>query len=237
LGLFILVIAVMVFNALNKPPSCFDGKQNQDERGVDCGGVCELLCREDIQELNVLWTSAYEISPNVLSVAAYIQHTNAEAYTAAAPYRFQFYNRRGTLLGEREGTTFVSGDPTFVIVESKIDVGDEVISRTVFEWTDEPTWRHRPPILGVVVEEREVLKLPFGVEVRAWLHNKQPLAVEDVEVVLVVYDENQTAIAVSSTYVEYVGPRDAVPISFAWPSDFDVFPIRYEFVARVEQSL
>ena len=25
-------------------PSCTDGKQNQDEQGIDCGGVCAKEC-------------------------------------------------------------------------------------------------------------------------------------------------------------------------------------------------
>ena len=37
-------------------PTCFDSKQNQDEKGVDCGGVCSQECLGVIKDLTVLWS-------------------------------------------------------------------------------------------------------------------------------------------------------------------------------------
>src|SRR3989344_6201594 len=39
---FLAAISIATFY---KSPSCSDGKQNQDETGVDCGGSCAYLCK------------------------------------------------------------------------------------------------------------------------------------------------------------------------------------------------
>jgi hypothetical protein len=48
---FILVVGLPVFFATYKPPSCSDGKQNQNEKGVDCGGPCSVLCKASALDL------------------------------------------------------------------------------------------------------------------------------------------------------------------------------------------
>ncbi|MDP6250283.1 MAG: hypothetical protein QGH26_05690, partial [Candidatus Pacebacteria bacterium] len=42
--ILVIVFALPVYNIFNKEPTCFDGKQNSNERGVDCGGGCEKIC-------------------------------------------------------------------------------------------------------------------------------------------------------------------------------------------------
>ena len=55
--LFILIsiISVILYLALNKKPTCFDGIQNQGEVGVDCGGSCVILCRVQYTNPVVIW--------------------------------------------------------------------------------------------------------------------------------------------------------------------------------------
>ncbi len=40
---FLFLITFYFYNSLQKP-SCFDGKKNQGEEGVDCGGPCPVSC-------------------------------------------------------------------------------------------------------------------------------------------------------------------------------------------------
>ena len=51
----IIIIGVAVGFYLNiTVPSCTDKKQNQDEKGVDCGGQCSKECLGEIKDLAVL---------------------------------------------------------------------------------------------------------------------------------------------------------------------------------------
>ena len=53
-GFFIFVTTVFLFFLLYETPTCFDGKQNQEEIGIDCGGPCVRLCVFQVEELSVL---------------------------------------------------------------------------------------------------------------------------------------------------------------------------------------
>ena len=39
-----LVIVSWIYYIIRPVPNCFDGKQNQNEEGVDCAGVCAKKC-------------------------------------------------------------------------------------------------------------------------------------------------------------------------------------------------
>ena len=54
--LTIIVIYIFLFLAIgtggyflfHAAPTCMDGKQNQDETGIDCGGICAMACMETV---------------------------------------------------------------------------------------------------------------------------------------------------------------------------------------------
>jgi hypothetical protein len=237
-SVFLLVLSIVLFSIWYEPPTCFDQKQNQDEIGVDCGGQCSefLLCAQQVSGLDILFAKVFSISEGVWSAVAYVQHTNNNAYTNEARYKFEFYDVDGKFIGEREGSTYVGSEETrFVIVESKLDLGERTPYRVMFEWLEDPVWHLYTPTKNIVVEEREIVRLNYGVEIRAWLRNNQPVPVKDVEVSVLVFDNTETAIAVSTTFVEFVGPRESVPISFSWPHYFDKKITRTEFHYRVKQ--
>ena len=52
----ILIVGLPAFLLLYKAPTCFDGKQNQGEGGIDCGGPCVKLCPSAFLPPEVIWT-------------------------------------------------------------------------------------------------------------------------------------------------------------------------------------
>lgn len=73
----------------------------------------------------------------------------------------------------------------------------------------------------------------FGSEVTAVLNNQAPVPVEDVEVVVVIYDGDENAIAASKTYIDRIEARERRKLTFSWPNAFPDKPERLEFVPRV----
>lgn len=53
------------------PPTCFDGIQNQDETGIDVGGVCKILSSEK----SVISFSFESLTPSVTGVVSETDHT------------------------------------------------------------------------------------------------------------------------------------------------------------------
>ena len=84
-----IALAVYITVNMYTPPSCYDRKMNQDERGVDCGGSCALLCPFQVEPPQLLWARAFEVSPGTWAALAYLDNPNFNAQAPYAPFRFK----------------------------------------------------------------------------------------------------------------------------------------------------
>src|ERR1700722_5783343 len=73
------------------PPSCFDGKQNGGETGIDCGGPCALLCASQAYAPIVLWARAFPTSQQRHPAGVYVENNNAGAGARQVHYSFQLF--------------------------------------------------------------------------------------------------------------------------------------------------
>jgi hypothetical protein len=102
-GSIVLIAALaafIYFNFLKKPETCFDGKQNQNETGVDCGGSCLKICEAEASPLIKLWTRPFIVSPGIASVVAYIENPNETAGIKSIPYEIRIYDDRNILIAD-----------------------------------------------------------------------------------------------------------------------------------------
>ena len=83
-------------------PTCFDGKQNQDESGVDCGGVCEKVCSFQAVKPNIIWSRSFKVSEGIYNAIAYIENPNIRAEAFAVPYVFKIFDERNILISEKK---------------------------------------------------------------------------------------------------------------------------------------
>ena len=61
--LFLIGLALIFINIENKKvPTCFDGLQNGQETGVDCGGESSKVCQEEINNLVVWWERPFKVT-------------------------------------------------------------------------------------------------------------------------------------------------------------------------------
>ncbi len=218
---------------LYTPPTCFDGYQNQDESGVDCGGSCKLLCPFQTEAVNVAWTRGFKVDDGLYSVLAYVENPNYFAYAPYVPYSVRLYDQEGELILERNDKTFLSGEPAAPIYVGRLETGDREPYRVIFEFKDGVDWYRKGRDHELSVEERKIMQPTFGAEVQAILNNGAPIPVLDVEVVVVLYDDAENAIAASKTYIDRIEARERRTITFSWPHEMPAAPERLEFVARV----
>ncbi|MGH7249462.1 MAG: hypothetical protein ACREGC_00650, partial [Minisyncoccia bacterium] len=91
LVLFILIFGSLIaYPSFNKPPTCFDNKQNGDEIGIDCGGSCSNACATQVEDISVLWARSFEVSPGRYNAVAYVVNHNKNAAIKQISYRFRF---------------------------------------------------------------------------------------------------------------------------------------------------
>ena len=71
--------AVIVFFYYYQPATCRDGKQNQEEDGVDCGGPCSLICDAQSATPIVSWVRFFKIQDGFYNVASFVENPNAKS--------------------------------------------------------------------------------------------------------------------------------------------------------------
>ena len=147
LGAFVVYLMVSTYMThFYTPASCFDGKDNGRESGVDCGGKCVRICTHEVIPPKVVWVNSFEIYPGQYNTVAYIENPNQGAGTPAMNYTFTLMN--GTrVVAERSGTTILPPGSVYPIFEGKIfTVDQQPITETVIKVEPAEIWQ--PATIG-----------------------------------------------------------------------------------------
>lgn len=242
LGIFGFLI---LYPRLNKPPTCFDYKQNGDERGVDCGGSCQLACMADVDEVSVIWARSFRVIPGRYNAVAYITNHNKNAAIQKINYRFRFGDAENTYIGKREGTAFIPPGGNFAIFEPGIDVGHSAPVYTTFEFTQAPVWvqvsEEKLRQLKVLVSNIELTGEDTSPRLSAEVKNNSLFTIPNVSVIAVLHEKGGNAIGASRTEVSSLDPLESVPVNFTWPEpivgevvEIEIIPMYDVFSAKLE---
>ncbi|MDQ5883096.1 MAG: hypothetical protein QG654_7 [Patescibacteria group bacterium] len=241
LGAFLFaIIGISIFILwpyFNQEPTCFDRKQNGDEAGIDCGGSCLLTCSADTYKLVTLWSRAFPVTGGSYNLMAYVENQNREAGISKINYEFRVYDEENIFMARREGSTFITSNDRTAIFEGGIEAGNRKPSRVDFTFTSVPVWlkinREQRNALSVSVEDK-ALSNPFeSPKINANVVNNTLRNIEDLDIFVVLYDEEDNVINVSKTFVENLPKNSKLPIVFTWPEPLSKNPSRVDIFPQV----
>lgn len=216
-----LVVPFFVF--IYEKPTCFDGKKNGLEVGVDCGGACKLLCTAQIAEPISRWDPRiFKVGEGTYSVLAYLENPNVAAEVSKAPYSFKIYDAKGIFITELKGTTYIPKGGNFAIFEPNINVGERIPTRATFEFTSELAWvrdTNIPP--KIEVTNRPLQNQDIAPRVVASVKNTSLVRVPNIDLTTVISDGAGNAIGASRTYIEALNPGESQDVTFTWPTPFN----------------
>ncbi len=121
-----LIIGLFALAVLYEQTTCFDGLQNGDEIGIDCGGVCGELCDFQVTDPVVLWNRLFEIAPGVYSAIAFVENPNVVAHAHNVPYVFSLRDERGMLVATASGDIYLPPASSVAIFERSFNVASEI---------------------------------------------------------------------------------------------------------------
>lgn len=214
--------AILFFFAfLYQKPSCSDGKRNQNELGVDCGGPCSRLCGIQTSSPIVDWARVFRVREGIYNVLAYVENPNFPAVVESAPYIFKLYDENNILVYEVRGSVFIPAKKVFGVFESGIYVGSRHPTRVFFEFTEDLTWEAsqfiepKLSLLGQFVSDEQIAP-----RIEAELKNETVFPISNIEATVIVYDKQENAITSSETQIERLEAGDIYPLVFTWPEPF-----------------
>lgn len=215
-------------------PSCYDNKKNQDELDVDCGGVCAKVCPFEVKPVRELWSRLFQLDRGRYDEVTFIRNPNREFLARDLKYRVRVFDANDVLITTRTGEVYLNPGESLPLYHTRLDVGNRVPKRAVFEITEEPVWQRRSvEEAPVKVGYRSFINEPSPA-LTAEVSNESLSDLRDITVVGMLADEEENIIAVSSTLVESLGKGEKKEIVFTWPQPLPIEPTFRYFYPHFE---
>lgn len=225
--LFVLAIgALIVTNFLLPDPTCFDGKKNGFEVGIDCGGTCSLQCTSQVIPLQVLWARALPVGTSTYDVVGLIANKNINNAPKGVGYTFVIYNKNGDLIFTKQGTTTISVDDDMPIIIQGVPLSDTPFQTVL---TLAPAKHYATGEKSPIPPIRTVrTKIEDGSPTRLYvtIQNTKEVTFSSLPVRVILYDDQDNAIAVGQTVVPFLDKEEQKDLVYVWDQGFSSPPAR-----------
>lgn len=221
--LVFLPLTYFLYTKIVPKPTCFDGRKNGLETGVDCGGACQLYCPYERKDPVIVFARAQKIVDGFYNVIALIENKNVDAMAPIVSYKFKLYDEKNVPIATREGTTFINPNTEQAIFEPAINVGQHGVARVVFEFTNQVSWFKTDLgsyVLPVTTSQPNYKIINDKPTLSYVLENKTYTSVKGGQAIVVAYDKDNNAVGFSGTVLDPFLPSSQQTIVFSWPTIF-----------------
>ncbi len=233
--LIILIPIVLIgYSYFNRTPTCFDGKQNGDESGADCGGACLKLC--DFQTIPPIlrWQRMSRVSSGLYNALAYVENSNQDSGVRSISYLFKLYDEDGAVIVKREGRTYLPPKKISPIFEGAIDTGHRSVVRVTFEFTEIPVWeKYSKKEPGIAITDKIISDTETVPRLTVRAENTSSARIPHVDFIAIVYDQNGNAMAFSRTALDKMETNAPSDLVFTWREPFSSPVSKIEVIPRI----
>lgn len=227
-GILVVLGVALYFSAFYEPPSCTDRIQNQDELGVDCGGVCAQLCTQP--NISTLWSRSVRVAPGVYHAAGLVKNPDTTA-AGRINYTVSLFDEDNILVATRDGSMNLLPGDLAPLFEANIITGERVPTRTfvdIREGSFQRVQRENPPVRVLAFELNEEKQL-----LTATIENSTVFEVTDITITAFLFNDAELLINASQTKVDTLAARERREITFTWQEPFSETPSRIDILPRV----
>ena len=169
----------------------------------------------------MLWTRFFEIRDGFVDAAALVENPN-NFNVEKLKYSFKIYDKNNILIAIKEGEAFAAPFEKFIIFEPNIAISERVAGRVLVDLKDVVFGRNSAnflPKIDVLGTEKFLEDIFPRIIVN--IKNRDSQSFRNVQATIVVFDENQNAIAVSRTEIPFLGIGDEMSLVFTWPKSLN----------------
>lgn len=224
-GLFYLALLSFIFwsfylSFLKPGPNCFDKKQNQNEEGLDCGGVCKNLCfPKDFKDLEITQEKIFRLDSNHVSFFAEVKNPNPEFAVKNFSYVLNIYNSKDEIIKTLKDNSFVfSNDlshiliPNFEISSNLVDRLELIIEKNI-NWVKKENFEKPNFSKSSLKIEKESNRIKFS----GSLSNQTPFSFKDPQVLVILYNQFNNPIGSSLTVLDELSANASIPFAVYHP--------------------
>lgn len=156
---YAVVLASFLFGVyylfLKKPPTCFDGRQNQGEEEVDCGGPCPSCEIRTLSPLVSAKVFALPAGRDAVSLVAEIRNPNVNYGAESFNYEFVVSGPFGAKSSSIKGKSFIYASESKDLLEAPVAMNIRDISSVEVFLTDF-AWKSRRDFSQPMITFREI---------------------------------------------------------------------------------
>lgn len=224
--LAVLLSTVIYYAFIKAPETCFDSRQNQDESGVDCGGVCAAVCQEIIvgEDVVAKETAFVPGGENRYDALIKVYNPNDEIGASSFAYTAVLKDSSGTVLSTRSGKSYILPQENKYILELNLETTGVPASVSFeirdVEWTRFSGYQAKPTINVYQKRYGEISSgVGFG-EAYGLLSNESPYDFRSITVKVILRDDIGNPLAFNMTEMRTVQASEERDFRLVWPSAF-----------------
>lgn len=226
-ALGVLVIGTGLYFVLRPTPTCNDGKRNQDETDIDCGGSCTAVCVEHVlgEALIVREVATVPDSNGFYDVLGQVENPNDDIGASRFTYRFTLFDAKDQSLGTASGTSFILPRETKTLLAFHVGSGAAPSAHVKLALSD-VVWErlsdYREPPRITVSDKRfnQIVKgIGFG-EALGLVTNDSPFDFRSLVVKVILRDAGGVPLAVNQTEMRTVSSNERRDFRLVWPEFF-----------------
>ena len=239
IGLVILtLLAGVAIATFYNAPTCNDGKQNEDEAGIDCGGAsCTYLCSASLYVPTISYVRTLSLPNGRTDVIAYVENKNTNAFVRNAEYTLELFDANHTQVGTQSGVLDLPSAGGAPVYLPNLFTGNAKVVQAFLTFTEGSlNWQSgEPHDPRVSVTDSVLVRTPTP-RLTAILMNNTPDPIAGVKVIAGVMDTKGNAIAASQTVVSYIPAFEQATAVFTWNEPFSA-TTTLEYIYPVNVSL
>lgn len=203
--LIFIFLIISIYLKIRGPvvASCFDGEQNQNEEGIDCGGPCPPCELKTLRSLKI-YPSQYLIYQNSIDLIGLIENPNPNLALKKLKYYFEIYDlndilkatttiKETNLEPETKKYLLEINYPKLDFIIGKVKL--KILEPLVEDWVK----KEKTKIQVSYYNERIVQEYnKWKIKLTLFNHSYLP---QNLEVVALVYNKDKSLIGVGKTNV------------------------------------
>jgi len=241
IGIYVLIFALLmllVYSCVKNKASCIDKIQNQNEEGVDCGGVCPACMNIEAQDIVTKEQGFLNTGQNGnYDLYAKINNPNTQVGSKKFEYEFILYDQSGNQVAQRNGTGFILPSEDKYLVVNNVPSASEP-SKMDFriksvDWVEFNSYYEKPQLKMINRTYNEIQSGVSFAEAKGLLKNESPYDFNEIKISVVLRDENGKVVALNSTEMKTVKSGEEREFKVSWPNRFSGNVSNIEMQAEV----
>jgi len=216
LAVVFLILLIIYFIWLKPSPTCFDGRKNGGEEGIDCGGPCQSCEIQTLKPIQISWIKNFPVGKSTI-IAAEIKNPNLNWGAENFSYTFHIYDIYDNEIYTLTKKSFIYSGEVKFLVEPGVNIKTTEIGNIVFSTAD-LSWKSKAEFPQPDAQIRG-LKTESGapIKISGLFLNNNSYGLSRANIIGFIYNKKGDLISASKTELGKISAFEEKPFQITFP--------------------